>query len=503
MKYKSIFSAIWTAAVVSVSAAFGQGANTAYVPFLVNVDAVVSARLDRYVVSVSVKKDSTAILAVPLGNSNSVWLTGGARGRPDVPAITGSRGNITLRLPAQSYRHAEIALHSVSGRRVLRGKAAASETANAISRKNVAAGVYLLSVKGVNGSAFTTRLTHSGGNLNINAVFGSESVSHGQRLAKSAAEEWMIAVSADGYVNYTYMLNLKSGTDNDTQVIDMSRPIQTFTVMFSSNGGTGAVPDSQTVYAGAPIRLPGGDALANDGFTFGGWCAKDDGTDTVYNVNSYYTPVSSITLYAKWNAEAVQPPVPTPVVADFVDSRDNTTYKKVTIGAQTWMAENLNYDDPNVTTDMCYNNSADNCKKYGRLYDWYTAMGGAPSSSAFPNGVRGVCPAGWHIPSDAEWTELTNYVGLSAGTKLKSSTDWKDYDGVPAGTDEYGFSALPGGGGLSGGDFSTAGNFSFWWSATDYDDGIAYGRGMNYDNEDVAIYNLGKTRLFSVRCVQN
>ena len=153
----------------------------------------------------------------------------------------------------------------------------------------------------------------------------------------------------------------------------------------------------------------------------------------------------------------------------FTDSRGEKVYKTVTIGTQTWMAENLNYDVPDNTTDVCYSNNADNCAKYGRLYNWSTAMGGASSSNRVPSGVRGVCPSGWHLPSSAEWTTLTDAVGgtSKAGTKLKSSTGWNSYSGIPFGTDDYGFSALPGGYGNSDGYFNNAGSYGRWWSATE------------------------------------
>jgi uncharacterized protein (TIGR02145 family) len=195
------------------------------------------------------------------------------------------------------------------------------------------------------------------------------------------------------------------------------------------------------------------------------------------------------------NAEGCQPEIGT-----FTDSRDRQIYKKVTIGTQTWMAENLNYG---ATNSKCYDNDLANCDKYGRLYNWSTAMGEAQSSSRSPSGVQGACPAGWHIPSEGEWTALTDFVGSTAGTKLKSSTGWNSYSGVPAGTDEYGFSALPGGYGSSDGSFGDAGNLGNWWSATESGAYGARGRYMNHNYEYVRWNNYSKTRLFSVRCVQN
>ena len=191
---------------------------------------------------------------------------------------------------------------------------------------------------------------------------------------------------------------------------------------------------------------------------------------------------------------------------------EGQTYKTVVIGTQTWMAENLNYV---VEGSKCYDNDPANCNTYGSLYDWATAMS-LPSSCNFSscsdqinNPHRGICPSGWHIPSDAEWTTLANFVvdfvGFNAGTKLKARSGWNDYyEASGNGTDEFGFSALPGGVGDSGGYFYDVGYYGYWWSATEYDAYNAYGRGMYYDNDYVFSYSFyGKSGLFSVRCLQD
>jgi len=192
------------------------------------------------------------------------------------------------------------------------------------------------------------------------------------------------------------------------------------------------------------------------------------------------------------------------------------TYKTVKIGSQTWMARNLNYD-PGTGNSSCYDNSSVNCTKYGRLYDWSTAMdlpskcnstlstSDADCTIRTPN-HRGICPSGWHIPSDAEWDALMTAVGgeETAGTKLKATTGWNSYSGVPAGTDTYGFAALPGGYGLSDGNFSRVGDDGYWWSATEDDAKFAYNRYMYYIKEGVFRYDFNKSYyLFSVRCLQD
>jgi len=193
----------------------------------------------------------------------------------------------------------------------------------------------------------------------------------------------------------------------------------------------------------------------------------------------------------------------------FKDTRDNKVYKSVVIGTQTWMAENLNYDTK-TTGSACYNNDESKCGTYGRLYDWATAMGSSASSNQNPSGVQGVCPVGWHLPSDAEWGALMQFVNpactgtfgscADAGTKLKANSSlWE----TNTGTDNYGFSALPGGYGSASGSFYNVGNNGYWWSSTQYNASYAYDRDMYNSNANVDRDSSGKTLLLSVRCAKD
>jgi len=172
----------------------------------------------------------------------------------------------------------------------------------------------------------------------------------------------------------------------------------------------------------------------------------------------------------------------------FTDSRDDNTYKTVTIGSQTWMAENLNY---NVSSSICYSNDPANCSKYGKLYNWETAMA--------------ICPNGWHIPSKDEWEILKYFVEGNCsdcdGKHLKATSGWNSGGN---GTDDYGFSAMPGGYGSSDGNFYGAGDFGIWWSASEDGSSKAYNRHMDENNDAASWYsNDKKSYLFSVRCLKD
>ena len=171
----------------------------------------------------------------------------------------------------------------------------------------------------------------------------------------------------------------------------------------------------------------------------------------------------------------------------FTDSRDGKTYKKVTIGSQTWMAENLNYE---AKGSKCYDNKPDNCVKYGRLYDWNTALK--------------VCPSGWHLPNRDEWQKIVDFTGgkETAGNKLKAKEGWAKKGN---GTNEYGFSALPGGYGNSSGNFNEVVYSGLWWSANEdeNDSDGAYSQSMGYGLKIAFWINFNKSFLFSVRCLQD
>jgi len=168
----------------------------------------------------------------------------------------------------------------------------------------------------------------------------------------------------------------------------------------------------------------------------------------------------------------------------FTDSRDGKKYGTVKIGTQTWLAENLNY---NASDSKCYGNDQANCQKYGRLYDWKTALN--------------ACPKNWHLPSAEEWHSLVDF---ASGKKLKARNGWDNYEATSGnGTDIYGFAALPGGFCYSNGSFYGVGKYGRWWSAMEYDASFAYDRTMSYGAASVYEDSNGKSYYYSVRCIQD
>jgi len=255
------------------------------------------------------------------------------------------------------------------------------------------------------------------------------------------------------------------------------------------------------------------------------------------------TPSSSSTA-AKPSSSSV---AATPSKPTFTDERDGKTYTYVKIGTQTWMAENLNFvvevkDQPTFPgggtfdeeSSKCYNNNPANCKKYGALYTWTTAMKLPYDNCAVLTCDRyiskphhqGICPAGWHIPSSEEWATLaknaggtmqpnikndiegTEYLGgaTDAGAKLKAKSGWNDNGN---GTDNYGFAALPGGQINGEAEFAKIGEGGYWWSTTQFVFGgyaaqsAQHWSTLGNSSDLITSPYYAKWSGYSVRCIKN
>lgn len=169
----------------------------------------------------------------------------------------------------------------------------------------------------------------------------------------------------------------------------------------------------------------------------------------------------------------------------FHDPRDGKSYKSIKIGNQVWMAENLAYK-PDIGNYCAYKNDNSYIARFGYLYEWETACS--------------VCPSGWHLPSDAEWEQLLDFVGSNPGLKLKAKNGWKINDG----TDEFRFSALPCG--TSDGKYFSISTdmWGSWWTSTECSSTTAWQIHVISGSNSVG-HNCNYTKKadYSVRCIKD
>lgn len=199
------------------------------------------------------------------------------------------------------------------------------------------------------------------------------------------------------------------------------------------------------------------------------------------------------------------------IEADTVDI-DGNVYNKVTIGTQVWMKENLkttkyrNGDLIGTTTpatlevisqdnpkyQWAYAGNESNVATYGRLYTWFAA-----------SDSRKVCPTGWHVPTDSEWTTLITYLGGEAGSKLKEAGTSHWISPNTGATNTSGFTALPGGLRQEGGAFGDIGSDGYWWSSTEGGPISAWSRTIHNNNSNANVSSTPKSIGYSVRCLRD
>jgi uncharacterized protein (TIGR02145 family) len=207
------------------------------------------------------------------------------------------------------------------------------------------------------------------------------------------------------------------------------------------------------------------------------------------------------------------------------------SYPTVQIGTQCWFQKNLNVgtmiqganDQTNnsVLEKYCYNNDSANCAIYGGLYQWAEAVqyqNGASNTTspnpAFSGNVKGICPTGWHVPSDGEWCTLTTFLdstvdcsafgwtGTNAGGKLKSTSNLWNSPNTGA-TNSSGFSAFPGGYRYINRTFINKGYDTYFWSFSDSSNSNANNRGLDYLISTITRLNSNKIIGISVRCIKD
>jgi uncharacterized protein (TIGR02145 family) len=201
---------------------------------------------------------------------------------------------------------------------------------------------------------------------------------------------------------------------------------------------------------------------------------------------------------------------------------EGQVYNTIQIFSQCWLKENLNvgtmidgYDvmtDNGIIEKYCYNDEPDSCTKYGGLYQWWEMM-----QYTTQQGAQGICPPGWHLPTDEEWKVLEGavdsqygigdniwdnwgYRGTDAGRNLKTTSGWNENGN---GTDLFGFSGLPGGHRSFYGNFYGGGSYGRWWASKETDYGNAWTRYLYCLDPEVFRNNLTKDYGFHVRCLRD
>ncbi len=292
------------------------------------------------------------------------------------------------------------------------------------------------------------------------------------------------------------------------------------------------------------------DGKTSDGFGTGIFTSNLSGLDpgTTFYVRAYATNKTGTAYGDEKSFNTPVDGLPCPDITTFTDPRDGKVYSTVQIGGQCWLKENLRYlpavspvsagslTDPHYYVYGYQGTSIFEAKatafyqNYGVLYNWPAAMNGASGSAANPSGVKGVCPAGWHLPSDGELAQLVNYLMdeydltnnagdvNGVGNKLKSCRQvdsplggdcatiehprWNSHD-THYGTDQFGFSALPAGLRQEFGYFLNIGSYSAWWSTSGSSTTHALYRSLNYHNSLVFRESYNKANGLSVRCVRD
>ena len=289
-----------------------------------------------------------------------------------------------------------------------------------------------------------------------------------------------------------------------------------------SPAGSGQVGGMGSFYEGAVITI---NATPNEGYQFVNWTGDINLLNNPNSATATLTmPGYDVSLTANFEQTGI-------TYGEGVTDIDGNFYPSVIIGNQEWMAENLRVTrdaNGNDITRYCYNDDAANCDLYGGLYTWHTVMNGATSSNTNPSNVQGICPTGWHVPTDAEWTELVDYVVAQgypnsnvvngAGNALKSCRQvssplggdcatsehprWNSHS-THYGTDEFGFSALPGGYRSTNGAYGNLGSNGFWWSSSELSSASAWARSLGSYRGGVSRFTNPKGLGFSVRCVRD
>ena len=336
---------------------------------------------------------------------------------------------------------------------------------------------------------------------------------HEIRISLSAAGIYFLTARQNSRIASVKMVNGGNGGEN---AIAITGVVETFPETTSETSPETSLPQSKSEPKGITDNLfVAGDQMQYVGFTnING--AEEEGGHVIQTQDSTQTIVLSFP----------QPCLNTPIVMDY----DSNVYNTVQIGNQCWMKENLratHYADGTAipygnsglwddTVPYYYVNPSVDTILYGYYYNWAAFMRGAGGSESNPSGIQGACPTGWHVPSNAEWIQLIDYVSSRSeytcggqsnyiAKALASTEGWNTYDGEcvvgnnPSTNNATGFGIAPAGFAA----FSAVNDCAYFWSASERGEYAASFLGLSLDLARVPMYDINKFHQFSVRCLRD
>lgn len=315
-------------------------------------------------------------------------------------------------------------------------------------------------------------------------------------------------------------------------VLSVSFKNKSYSLKIFSNGGSHTsvsnirlvdldqnVSNVKSIKSKSGFKFSAGDQLKSIGY-----CQLTSDTNLL-------SPNQNTIITLTFNSSKICPP-------SFVDNRDNNVYTGILIGSQCWMSNNLAYL-PSVSpsdsgsadianfyvydyqgTNISDAKATNNYNTYGVLYNWPAVMNGSISNDSVPSGIQGICPNGWHIPSNEEWKILEGEIdsqysypdtewdgigwrGFDAGGNMKEIglSNWIAPN--TGATNSSGFTALPAGNRVYGGSFQGIGYHTYFWTSYESSNTYAWYRRLYYENSDISMFNYEKNYGFSCRCLMD
>lgn len=249
--------------------------------------------------------------------------------------------------------------------------------------------------------------------------------------------------------------------------------------------GVGGVREMGICWSRSPSPTVNNNKIISGQNTLGDFGVKMTGLDErmTYYYRAYAINRDGVGYGREYNFTTLELDTCDFISEKFTDSRDGNIYRYFELTGKMWMGDNLNY---NSADSWCYGDNTENCDEYGRLYSIQAAME--------------ACPAGWRLPTNAEWDNLIVALGDNPGVKMKKKNSWTS----ASATNDVCFSAEPGGyRNINTGTYGTESFFGYWWTASRNSENLNISKHISYDNYNVQTLAYDSDMAFSVRCIRD